>query len=208
MQVEPLNEIEIAEERPRVVRIGRRRILVRQMTLRELMVFSEHFSRFFLRHKPALVGLFEIIRTWDAKTPREEVAVQLAVMMEFREFRQDLSILLRRTFPSLGRRWFFFPSYLERHLTPTALMELFEAFYGVNFGEIKKKAQSLASRTGWDFFTGPSSSRPPLDGPSANILRPRFTRLAPTPASGQSSSDPGKNPAVNGNSAASEVSRT
>lgn len=192
--LDDIEEIEIIQEAPRKVRVGDQWVLVRQLTLQELLWTGKHLTRLWLKHQKNVADVLRLLGQPQASEAWwRQAQDQLTIIVKSESVRADVVWLLRKLFPSVGRRWMpFRRSYLERHLTPNALIQLAVGLYAYNFSLVKKNLH-VAEEWMAQFQATPlwrpstSGANGNSTGPPDESLKPRFrksfgTWTPPSPA--------------------------
>jgi len=167
-----LDEVNILTEEPIKARVGKKEVLIRQLTLGEYLKFSKMIFKMYLNHSESFLKTLDLLTK-----PKIKIMEQFIVFVRFDNLEKDIIKILNKLFPSVGRKWLFKKSYLEKNLTPTQLFDMVSALYLLNFGAVKKKFNLMMKTLNLDSQNLMSTSKKSSDGNQDKSLKPRFTKL-------------------------------
>jgi len=174
-----MEEIDIITEEPKSVRIGKKTVLIQQLTFNRYFKLIKMITKMYFKHAEKFIKIYNFLKeikqndTWNKKFMTYIISINA-----INKVRKDIIKLLDFTFPSVGRKLPFTKSYLEKNLTPNILIKLLIELYQYNFGALKKNFQTMLKTLDLDSQTLTSFSKGNSDGDKENVLKPRYRRLS------------------------------
>jgi hypothetical protein len=180
-----IDEVSIMEEAPVKVAIGRRFVLVRQLTVREYFYMMKSIMRLYLKYSAEFVAVYKAYKEAETEKGRwRKIANYLVVLIKIDAFRKEIMKLLNRIFPAVGRHLPFRPSYLELHATPNAIMQMLFGLYQMNIADVKKNLLTLLDSTEMRetlvSANLKSTAKENSTGKKAGSIKPRFAKQGDT----------------------------
>jgi len=165
------NDLDILEEKPLRVRIGRRWLLIRQLPLREADRFEISLADFLIRWSAEMKGI-KILDYGDLKS-NDEVK---AFSFQWRRLLKSNKRLLDDVIKLICKPHGFSRRYFRKHATYDLVTQCFLASQLLNYEAVKKNIEFLLKRAHiiQQSPTSLISSQERTDGAATKRLKPRY----------------------------------
>ena len=147
-ELNKIDEVDIFDEAPKRVRIGKRWVLIRQLKLNEYFWLVKLAMRMYFNYSKEFINIYNIYKQAESKPKTKQLLEYFVVLIKIENFRRDIFKVLNKVFPTVGHRLPFCKSYLERHATINDVMQLLFGLYQYNVADVKKNLTTLMASTG------------------------------------------------------------